>query len=86
MKRSIILLPVRLISACLAVKSAKTLSSMQTNPMVEPVPEKTETVIETPKVETTALSTTEFMEPATSKAVAVIAEEATVEPITAANI
>lgn len=65
MKKIIILLLALLMSACSAVKSAETLSSMQTEPTAETtvaetvapeettesIPKETETVIETPKEE-----------------------------------
>ena len=73
MKKIIILLLVLLMSACSAVKPSETLSSMQTEPTAEttiaemavtgettePISKKTEPVIEIPKTETTAPSTTE---------------------------
>ena len=73
MKKIIILLLALLMSACSAVKSAETLSSMQTEAetettvaeMVSPekttetTPKETEPVIETPKAETTAPSVDE---------------------------
>ena len=68
MKKIIILLLSLLMSACSAVKSAETLSSIQTEPTAEttvtetaaseettePIPKKTEPVIETPKEEPSA--------------------------------
>ncbi len=77
MKKIIILLLALLISACSAVKSAETLSSMQTEPTVSEttvaetltteVPEdstqkETETVIETPREETIAPSVVKYPE------------------------
>lgn len=68
MKKIIILMLALLMSACSAVKPAETLSSMQTEPTAEttvtetaaseettePIPKKTEPVIETPKEEPSA--------------------------------
>ena len=76
MKKIIILLLSLLMSACSAVKSAETLSSIQTEPTAETtvtettapeettesIPKETEPVIETPKTETTAPSVDECPE------------------------
>ena len=76
MKKIIILLLSLLMSACSAVKSAETLSSMQTEPTAETtvtettapeettesIPKETEPVIETTKTETTAPSVDECPE------------------------
>ena len=72
MKKIIILLLALLMSACSAVKPSETLSSMQTEPAetsvadthvtevtAEPTTKESETVIETPKTETTAPSVDE---------------------------
>ena len=73
MKKIIILLLSLLMSACSAVKSAETLSSVQNEPRVETtitetaapeettesIPKETESVIETPKTETTEATATE---------------------------
>ena len=76
MKKIIILLLTLLMSACSAVKSAETLSSMQTEPTEETtvaettapeettelIPKETEPIIEAPKEKTTAPSVTELPE------------------------
>ena len=98
MKKIIILLLALLMSACSAVKSAETLSSMQTEPTAEttvtetaipkettePIPKETEPVIETSKEKTTESPVTEQPEqkPAPDTT-AVATVEAPVEPIKA---
>ena len=98
MKKIIILLLALLMSACAAVKLSETLSSMQTEPTVSEttvaetaVPEETtefpqtgtETVIETPKEETTAPSIDEQPEQkSTPGATTATTEEIPIEPAT----
>ena len=96
MKKIIILLLALLMSACSAVKPSETLSSMQTEPTVSEttvaetvVPEETtettskdtETVIDTPKEETTAPSIDEKpKQKPTPETTTVTTEKTTVEP------
>ena len=97
MKKIIILLLALLMSACSAVKSAETLSSMQTEPTAEttvtettapeettePIPKETETVIETPKEEPPAPIIIERPEQnATSEITTETITETTAEPPT----
>lgn len=98
MKKIIILLLALLMSACAAVKPSETMSSMQTEPTVsettvaetavseettEPPQKGTETVIETPKEETTAPSIDEQPEQkSTPGATTATAAEILIEPAT----
>ena len=95
MKKIIILLLALLMSACSAVKSAETLSSMQTEPTAgttvtetaaseettEPIPKETKPVIETTKTETTAPSVDECPEQKPAPETTATTVEAPVEPI-----
>ena len=95
MKKIIILLLALLMSACAAVKPSETLSSMQTEPVettvaetavpvetTEPIPKKSETVIETPKTETNVPTVIDHLEQkAAPETTAVTTVEAPVEPI-----
>ena len=95
MKKIIILLLSLLMSACSAVKSAETLSSIQTEPTAETtvtettapeettesIPKETEPVIETTKTETTAPSVDECPEQKPAPETTATTVEAPVEPI-----
>ena len=95
MKKVIILLLALLMSACSAVKSAETLSSMQTEPTAETTvteaaatekttetaPKGNEPIIETPKTETTAPSVDECPEQKPAPETTATTVEAPVEPI-----
>ena len=97
MKKIIILLLALLMSACSAVKSAETLSSMQTEPTAETtvtettapeettesIPKETEPVIETTKTETTAPSVDECPEQKPAPETTATTVEAPIEPIKA---